>query len=72
MGFPGPTEWIILLLIILLLFGSKKLPELARSIGKALKSSREGQKTSPMKYNRKKTTRMNPTDVKPDRAKNPS
>lgn len=31
----GGTEIILILFVILLLFGSKKLPELARSIGQA-------------------------------------
>lgn len=31
----GPTELMILLVIVLLLFGGKKLPELARSLGQA-------------------------------------
>jgi sec-independent protein translocase protein TatA len=30
-------EWIILLLIVLLLFGARKLPDLARSVGKSMK-----------------------------------
>ena len=34
-GFQG-NEWIIILVAILLIFGPKKLPELARGIGKAL------------------------------------
>jgi len=34
-GSIGPSELIIIMLIILLLFGSKRLPELARGIGKA-------------------------------------
>jgi len=35
-GIGGP-ELLIILLIILLLFGAKKLPELARSLGKSMK-----------------------------------
>ena len=31
----GPTEVIILLLIVVLLFGSTRLPKLARSLGEA-------------------------------------
>lgn len=36
MGF-GPKEIIFIFLIVLLLFGSRRLPELARSMGEALK-----------------------------------
>lgn len=40
----GAPELIIVLVIILVLFGGKKLPELSRSIGKSLKELREGMK----------------------------
>ena len=33
----GPQELIPILIIVILLFGSKKLPQLARSIGESLK-----------------------------------
>jgi sec-independent protein translocase protein TatA len=38
----GPTELIIILAIILLLFGARKLPGLARSLGKSSKEFKEG------------------------------
>ncbi len=38
----GPFELIILLLVVLLLFGSTKLPKLARSIGEASKEFKKG------------------------------
>ena len=34
-GLPGGTEWILLVLIVLLLFGSARLPRLARSMREA-------------------------------------
>ena len=37
MGNLGPTEIILILLVLVLLFGAKKLPELARGSGRALR-----------------------------------
>jgi sec-independent protein translocase protein TatA len=42
MGRIGVPELLILLLVILLLFGAKKLPDLARSIGKSLSEFKKG------------------------------
>ena len=36
LGFPQGSEWFWIVLVIILLFGAKKLPELARSIGRSL------------------------------------
>jgi sec-independent protein translocase protein TatA len=38
----GPTELLIILAIILLVFGSTKLPKLARSMGEAQKEFKTG------------------------------
>lgn len=38
----GATELIIILLIVILLFGSKKLPDLAKSIGSSMRELRNG------------------------------
>lgn len=38
----GPRELVILAFILVLLFGAKKIPELARSIGDAVKHIRNG------------------------------
>jgi sec-independent protein translocase protein TatA len=35
-------EWIIVLLIVVLIFGARKLPELARSLGASAKEFRKG------------------------------
>ena len=42
----GPTELVIILLIVLLLFGAKRLPDLAGSIGSSLKEFRKATKDS--------------------------
>jgi sec-independent protein translocase protein TatA len=41
MNLGGP-EMLIVLAVILLLFGSKKVPELARSLGKAQREFKDG------------------------------
>jgi len=38
----GPAEWLVILAIVLLLFGAKKLPDLARSLGKSSKEFKKG------------------------------
>ncbi len=40
----GPGEMIIIALIVLLLFGGKKIPELMKGIGKGVKSFKDGVK----------------------------
>ena len=35
-------EWIIIALVILLLFGGKKIPELMKGLGKGVRSFKEG------------------------------
>ncbi len=41
MNLGGP-EMLIVLVVVLLMFGSKKVPELARSLGKAQKEFKDG------------------------------
>lgn len=36
-GLTKPSHWIVLLIVILLLFGAKRLPELAKGVGQSLK-----------------------------------
>lgn len=44
MGKLGPTEIILILAIVLLLFGGKKIPELMKGIGKGVRSFKDGMK----------------------------
>ena len=39
---PSGSEWLIILVVFLLLFGGKKIPELMRGLGKGVKSFKEG------------------------------
>ena len=41
----GPTELIVLLVIVLVLFGGRKLPSLARSIGAGINEFKRGLST---------------------------
>ena len=38
-------EWVIIALVVILLFGGKKIPELMRGLGKGIKSFKEGMKS---------------------------
>ncbi len=40
-GMPGFQEWILILLIVLVLFGAKRLPELARGLGQSMNEFRK-------------------------------
>ncbi len=52
--FGSGTEYIVIFFIILLLFGGKKLPELARSMGSAVREYTQATK-EPVKYVEAKT-----------------
>lgn len=41
---PGPTELIIVLVVIIILFGPKKLPDLSRAIGKSIGEFKRGRR----------------------------
>ena len=38
MGMPGTTELLLILGIVVLLFGAKKIPDLAKGLGKGIKN----------------------------------
>ena len=42
MGEFSPIHWLIVLAIILLLFGGRKIPELARGLGEGIRSFKDG------------------------------
>ena len=35
--FRSPWHWVVVILVVLLLFGAKRLPDLARSLGRSLR-----------------------------------
>ena len=42
MSLPGGPELILIIVVLLLLFGAKKLPELGSSVGKSIKNFKRG------------------------------
>ena len=54
----GGGEWVLILLIVLLLFGGAKLPQLARGLGQSIKefkkASKEDEAAAPSKEEPKK------------------
>jgi sec-independent protein translocase protein TatA len=41
-GLESPTHLLIILLVILLFFGGKRIPELAKGLGKGMREFRKG------------------------------
>jgi len=41
MGMPGGIEIVLIILVVLLLFGAKRIPELARGIGQGIQEFRK-------------------------------
>jgi len=46
---PGGYEWVIIGIIILLLFGGRKLPELMKGMGKGIKEFKDASKNDESK-----------------------
>ena len=42
MGELSPLHWLVVLAIVLLLFGGKKIPEVMRGLGEGIRSFKEG------------------------------
>lgn len=41
LAMPGGSEWIVIILVALLFFGGKKIPELMRGIGKGMREFKD-------------------------------
>lgn len=54
LSMPGGSEWIIIGLVVLLLFGGKKIPELMRGLGKGVKNFKEGMSEASDEFNKAK------------------
>jgi sec-independent protein translocase protein TatA len=47
MGEFSPIHWLIILAIVLLLFGGRKIPELARGLGEGIRNFKDGMSGKP-------------------------
>lgn len=41
LGLPGGSEWLLIVLAIILFFGGKKIPELMRGIGRGMREFKD-------------------------------
>ena len=40
-SMPGGSEWILIVIVVLLMFGGKKIPELMRGLGKGMREFKD-------------------------------
>jgi sec-independent protein translocase protein TatA len=59
-----PTHLLLILLVALILFGPKKLPELGKGIGEGLRALKEGMKDAPSQQAKSPNTEVKNTDLK--------
>ena len=65
LGFlPSGSEWVIIALLILLLFGGKKIPELMKGLGKGVKSFKDGVNEAKEEINKAKENIEEPASKK--------
>ncbi len=41
LSMPGGSEWILIVIVVLLMFGGKKIPELMRGLGKGVREFKD-------------------------------
>ena len=44
LGVVGPWQWVLIVVVVLLLFGGKKIPELMRGLGSGIKEFKDASK----------------------------
>ena len=66
-GLPGGMEWIIILLIVLVLFGANRLPQLAKGMGESIRNFKQGMAETEAEDEKKDKAKAE--DEKKDKAK---
>lgn len=60
LGAIGTTEWIMIIAVVLLLFGGKKIPELMKGLGSGInefKKASKGENTPPAQSKKEEETK---------------
>ena len=71
LGIEAPSEILLIFLVVLLLFGGKKLPELARALGKSISEFKRGQtESAPEKKIEKRAESADTDEKSPTEPKN--
>lgn len=60
----GPGEILLIILVLLLIFGAKRIPEIARALGRSLNEFKKGQQEGASSD----SASQKPSDQKPDSA----
>jgi len=63
MGMPSGTELLLIFGIIVLLFGAKKIPELAKGVGKGIKNFKEEMKDTEEVASAEETKKVESTET---------
>lgn len=74
LGLPAGPEWIAIIFVVLLLFGAKKLPELARGIGKSIGEFKKAKDEFASEINKaalEETKIASPSQTIPTQSSNP-
>ena len=66
-GGIGMQEILVIALIVLLLFGGKKIPELMKGIGKGVRSFKDGVNGLEKEIDNDESTHRNPRDNEPSK-----
>lgn len=79
MGMPGGFELVAIIIVVLLLFGGKKIPELAKGVGKGIKDfknamkedeNKDVAKVEPQEAKKEEETQKTASKVEPQKTQN--
>jgi sec-independent protein translocase protein TatA len=62
MGMPGPMEIVLIVAVIVLLFGAKKIPELAKGLGQGIKEFKKASQDIKQELNDDREQKSTPSE----------